>query len=63
MVLIVDETGFMKKGTKSVGVYLQKYSGTAGRIENYQLGVFFSVYQPEESGFHRSSTLSALRMD
>ena len=31
-VLIVDETGFLKKGTKSVGVARQ-YSGTAGRIE------------------------------
>lgn len=32
-VLVVDETGFLKKGTKSVGVKRQ-YSGTAGRIEN-----------------------------
>jgi SRSO17 transposase len=38
-VLIVDETGFLKKGTKSVGVARQ-YSGTAGRIENCQVGVF-----------------------
>jgi SRSO17 transposase len=38
-VLIVDETGFLKKGTKSVGVGRQ-YSGTAGRIENCQIGVF-----------------------
>lgn len=38
-VLIVDETGFLKKGTKSVGVKRQ-YSGTAGRIENCQIGVF-----------------------
>ena len=37
-VLIVDETGFVKKGT-SVGVQRQ-YSGTAGRIENSQIGVF-----------------------
>jgi SRSO17 transposase len=37
-VLIVDETGFLKKGTKSVGVKRQ-YSGTAGRIENCQIGV------------------------
>src|SRR4051795_12308804 len=33
------ETGFVKKGTKSVGVQRQ-YSGTAGRIENCQIGVF-----------------------
>ncbi|OSP51932.1 IS701 family transposase [Pseudoruegeria sp. SK021] len=40
-VLIVDETGFLKKGTHSVGVGRQ-YSGTAGRIENSQIGVFAS---------------------
>jgi SRSO17 transposase len=38
-VLIVDETGFVKKGTKSAGVARQ-YSGTAGRIESSQIGVF-----------------------
>jgi SRSO17 transposase len=38
-VLIVDETGFLKKGVKSAGVQRQ-YSGTAGWIENCQLGVF-----------------------
>src|SRR3954463_7472812 len=38
-VLVLDETGFVKKGTKSVGVQRQ-YSGTAGRIENCQTGVF-----------------------
>jgi SRSO17 transposase len=40
-VLIVDETGFLKKGSKSAGVQRQ-YSGTAGRIENCQLGVFLA---------------------
>ena len=40
-VLVVDETGFLKKGTKSVGVQRQ-YSGTAGRIENCQVGVFLT---------------------
>jgi SRSO17 transposase len=40
-VLIVDETGFLKKGTKSAGVARQ-YSGTAGRIENCQIGVFLA---------------------
>ena len=38
-VLVIDETGFLKKGSKSVGVQRQ-YSGTAGRIENCQVGVF-----------------------
>jgi len=38
-VLVVDETGFLKQGKKSAGVKRQ-YSGTAGRIENCQIGVF-----------------------
>src|SRR5918911_969032 len=38
-VVVLDETGFLKKGTKSAGVHRQ-YSGTAGRIENCQIGVF-----------------------
>jgi SRSO17 transposase len=44
-VLIPDETGFLKKGTSSVGVQRQ-YSGTAGRIENCQLGVFITYASP-----------------
>jgi SRSO17 transposase len=40
-VLVVDETGFVKKGEHSVGVARQ-YSGTAGRIENCQVGVFLA---------------------
>ena len=38
-IMVVDETGFLKKGVKSAGVKRQ-YSGTAGRIENCQIGVF-----------------------
>ena len=40
-VVVVDETGFLKKGNKSAGVQRQ-YSGTAGRIENCQIGVFLA---------------------
>ncbi len=40
-ILVVDETGFLKKGAKSVGVQRQ-YSGTAGRRENCQIGVFLT---------------------
>lgn len=40
-VLVLDETGFVKKGDKSAGVKRQ-YSGTAGRIENCQIGVFLA---------------------
>jgi SRSO17 transposase len=38
---VIDETGFLKKGTHSAGVARQ-YSGTAGRIENCQIGVFLA---------------------
>ncbi|WP_435819224.1 IS701 family transposase [Micromonospora ureilytica] len=40
-VLIVDDTGFLKKGTRSAGVQRQ-YSGTAGRTENCQVGTFLA---------------------
>jgi SRSO17 transposase len=40
-VLVIDETGFLKKGRHSAGVARQ-YSGTAGRIENCQIGVFLT---------------------
>src|ERR687897_2405758 len=40
-VLVLDETGFLKKGDKSAGVKRQ-YSGTAGRIESCQIGVFLA---------------------
>ena len=59
-VLVLDETGFLKKGTRSVGVKRQ-YSGTAGRTENCQIAVFLgyasrhgralidrALYLPEE---------------
>ncbi len=45
-VLVVDETGFLKKGTHSVGVQRQ-YSGTAGRVENCQIGVFLGYTSPK----------------
>ena len=44
--LVIDETGFLKQGLKSVGVKRQ-YSGTAGRIENSQIGVFLTYAAPE----------------
>jgi SRSO17 transposase len=42
---VLDETGFLKKGTESVGVARQ-YSGTAGKVENCQIGVFLSYTSP-----------------
>ncbi|MBB6344326.1 SRSO17 transposase [Nonomuraea muscovyensis] len=41
----MDETGFVKKGTASAGVQRQ-YTGTAGRIENSQIGVFLAYATP-----------------
>jgi SRSO17 transposase len=49
-VLIVDETGFLKKGTKSVGVARQ-YTGTAGKRENCQVGVFMCYSSEEGAAF------------
>ena len=49
-VLVIDETGFLKKGTKSVGVARQ-YSGTAGRIEHCQIGVFLAYASPRGRAF------------
>jgi len=49
-VLVIDETGFLKKGTKSVGVKRQ-YSGTAGRVENCQIGVFLAYAAPQGRAF------------
>lgn len=49
-VLILDETGFLKKGTKSAGVARQ-YTGTAGRIENAQVGVFLAYASPHGAAF------------
>jgi SRSO17 transposase len=40
-ILVIDETGFPKKGTKSAGVQPQ-YCGTAGKVENCQVGVFLT---------------------
>ncbi len=40
-VLAVDEIGFIKKGTQSAGVQRQ-YTGTSGKIDNCQLGVFLA---------------------
>ncbi|OUC06841.1 hypothetical protein RY27_18565 [Litorilinea aerophila] len=47
---VVDETGFLKKGEKSAGVQRQ-YSGTAGKTENCQLGVFLSYVSPKGHAF------------
>ena len=44
-VLVCDETGFLKKGRMSAGVARQ-YSGTAGRVENCQVGVFLAYATP-----------------
>lgn len=45
-ILVLDETGFLKKGTKSAGVKRQ-YTGTAGKRENCQVGVFVTYSTPQ----------------
>ena len=44
-VLVLDDTGFAKKGTHSAGVGRQ-YSGTLGRVDNCQVGVFLGYASP-----------------
>ncbi|VAZ75457.1 hypothetical protein LAUMK15_02787 [Mycobacterium persicum] len=44
-ILVVDETGDVKKGVHSVGVQRQ-YSGTAGRVENSQMAVYLTYAAP-----------------
>jgi SRSO17 transposase len=44
-ILVVDETGFLKKGKKSAGV-ARMYTGTAGKTENCQIGVFLAYTSP-----------------
>jgi SRSO17 transposase len=74
-VLVVDETGFLKKGPKSAGVQRQ-YSGTAGRIENCQVGVFLTyasgkgralidreLYVPEGVGFQTKPQLAQAMLE
>jgi SRSO17 transposase len=47
-VLVADETGFLKKGRMSAGV-ARMYTGTAGRVENCQVGVFLAYAAPDGS--------------
>lgn len=61
-VLVVDETGFLKKGDKSAGVARQ-YSGTAGRIENCQVGVFLAYAAPGRAHVPRPRALPAQGVD
>ena len=61
-VLILDETGFLKKGTKSAGVARQ-YTGTAGRIENAQVGVFLAYASPARHGVPRPGPVPARGVD
>ena len=61
-VLVVDETGFVKKGTRSAGVQRQ-YSGTAGRVENCQLGVFLRLRHGQGPGPDRPRAVPAEVVD
>ena len=50
VVLVVDETGFLKKGAHSVGVKRQ-YSGTVGGVDNCQVGVFLAYTTAKGTAF------------
>jgi SRSO17 transposase len=49
-VLVVDETGDIKKGSRTVGVQRQ-YTGTAGRVENAQVAVYLAYAAPAATAF------------
>ncbi len=49
-VLVIDETGFLKQGKASCGVGRQ-YTGAAGKITNYQIGVFASYVSTNGHAF------------
>ena len=61
-VLVVDETGDVKKGTASAGVQRQ-YSGTAGRVENCQVAVFLSYAAPARARADRPGAVPAPVLD
>ncbi len=61
-VLVVDETGDLKKGTATVGVQRQ-YTGTAGRIENAQVAVYLTYASREGVRVHRPGAVSAAVVD
>jgi SRSO17 transposase len=56
-ILVVDETGFLKKGEKSVGVARQ-YTGTAGKIVNHQVGVFLAYASKEGAALRPPGEIS-----
>ena len=61
-ILVVDETGFLKKGKKSAGV-ARMYTGTAGKTENCQIGVFLAYTSPARSRTDRPRTLPTRSLD
>ena len=61
-ILVVDETGFLKKGKKSAGV-ARMYTGTAGKTENCQIGVFLAYTSPSRPRTHRPRTIPTRCLD
>ena len=61
-VLVVDETGDLKKGTATVGVQRQ-YTGTAGRTENAQVAVYLTYASAGRACADRPGAVSAAVLD
>jgi SRSO17 transposase len=61
-VLVLDETGFVKKGDRSAGVQRQ-YTGTAGKQENCQVAVFLAYAAPGGGGAGRPGPVPAQVLD
>ena len=61
-ILVVDETGDLKKGMDSVGVQRQ-YTGTAGRIENAQVAVYLTYAAPARARADRPRPVPAQVLD
>ena len=61
-VLVVDETGDLKKGTGTAGVQRQ-YTGTAGRIENAQVAVYLTYAGARRARAHRPGSVPPAVLD
>ena len=62
-VLVVDETGDLKKGNAMTAGVQRQYTGTTGRTENAQVAVYLTYAAPSGSGVHRPGPVPASFLD